>query len=60
MEPACGYTSVNIQNIPTPIMWLGALVTGGGAGPLPGIKESESGQYILDSEDGQRIIPSAD
>lgn len=48
---------VNVQNIPTPFLWLGGTV-GGGTGPLPGIlKEDET--YLLD-ENGERILQEHD
>lgn len=56
--PGTWIPPVNLQNIPTPELWIGPQVAGGGGGPLPGLQESETGAYILDSEDGQRIIPS--
>ena len=50
---------LNIQSIATPELWIGPTASHG-PGALPGLKESESGEYILDSEDGKRIVPSQD
>ena len=47
--------AINIQNIPTPFLWLGSTATNGGGGPLPGILDDPAGNYILD-EDGNRIL----
>jgi hypothetical protein len=48
--------SINIQNIPTPELWLGSSGTGGGGGPLSGMITDPEGDYILD-ENGNRILP---
>ena len=46
--------SINIQNIPTPILWLGPSAYSG-PGPLPGILDDPDADYILD-ENGNRIL----
>lgn len=60
--PGLLFTGINIQNIPTPELWIsGTIGGGGGPGAVPGLKESqEPWDYILTSEDAQRIIPSQD
>jgi hypothetical protein len=48
----------NIQMWPTPQLWMGTSEYHGGDAALPGIQESKTGEYILTSQDGERIIPS--
>lgn len=50
----------NIQQIPTPILWLGSAPFGyePEPGADPGLQESESGEFIYESEEGDRLVPS--
>lgn len=53
--PGVAALGINIQSIPTPELWIGPKVAGGGGGPIPGILDDPDADYILD-ENGQRII----